>query len=256
MSTLRNASAVLRSFSADTPEVNVTAVAERLQIPKSTSSRLLKMMAEEGLLEAAGSKGRYRPGPLTIGTGQVFRNGSPVATRLDSLVADITKTYGGVGIVIVRDGRDVFPLMRHVGSEENRTPQPMAIRTPAVASAGGRAMLSRLAESELKQMYKKGIGPGAASIQTLDQLHAELAPIRLSGISKSEMGGRVTLALAVVEPFHDESWAMEYTVKADGHPAGTIDKIMYALVDGISMIGARVGDRYWLDWKPSRLPKG
>jgi DNA-binding IclR family transcriptional regulator len=256
MSTLRNAAAVLRSFSADTPEVNVTAVADRLQIPKSTSSRLLKMMAEEGLLEPAGSKGRYRPGPLTIGTGQVFRSGSPVASRLDGLVADITKTYGGVGTVIVRDGRDVFPLMRHVGGDEGRPSQPMAIRTPAVASPAGRAMLARLSDSELKAMYRKGIGPGASSIQTIDQLSAELAPIRASGVSRTELGGRVTLALAVVEPFHDETWSMEYTVKLDAQSAGTIDKILYALVDGVSMIGARVGDRYWLDWKPSRLPKG
>ena len=77
--------------------------------------------------------------------------------------------------------------------------------------------------------------------------------MRHSGVVRQEVGGRVVFGLAILEPFHDETWGIEVAIKGEGLPAAALDRIQFALIDGVSMIGARVGDRYWLDWKPSRL---
>jgi DNA-binding IclR family transcriptional regulator len=74
MSSLESAVTILGCFSPDTPELGVTDVARRLSIPKSTVSRLMKVMATRALIEQDRKTRRYRVGPLPFRLGQLYQS--------------------------------------------------------------------------------------------------------------------------------------------------------------------------------------
>ena len=76
MTVLNNASEILRCFSSDCTELTVTDVVNRLGMPKSNASRLMKAMREAGLLETIGDSKRHRPGRLFLNITAAFRSSS------------------------------------------------------------------------------------------------------------------------------------------------------------------------------------
>ncbi|MEM7330493.1 MAG: IclR family transcriptional regulator [Chloroflexota bacterium] len=59
---LKRAIAVLRLFSEAEPSLSVAEVSQKLGLHKSTASRILGVLLEEGLLEMDSENGRYSPG--------------------------------------------------------------------------------------------------------------------------------------------------------------------------------------------------
>ena len=64
---VRRAVAILRCFSLDEPELGVTELSRRLDVHKSTASRLLSTLEAEGLVDRNPETGRYRLGIGLIG---------------------------------------------------------------------------------------------------------------------------------------------------------------------------------------------
>ena len=143
MSALRNAAAVLRCFTTEKPELSVSDVVDLLEIPKSTASWLLKIMAEEGLLEVSGATRRYRPGTVVIASGQLFRATSSLVSVVNEFVGGLASETGHTGYISVLDGRDVLAIRMHPGSHALRVVTPIGLRLPAFATATGRSLLAR-----------------------------------------------------------------------------------------------------------------
>ena len=59
---LKRAIAIMRLFSEDEPSLSVAEVSQKLDLHKSTASRILGVLLEEGLLEVNEENGRYSPG--------------------------------------------------------------------------------------------------------------------------------------------------------------------------------------------------
>src|SRR5258708_30023949 len=68
MNTVDNVARVLRLFTPERGVLSVTEVAQQLGLPKSSTSRLLKAMAEAGLLASARSKPGHPVGNLIFQT--------------------------------------------------------------------------------------------------------------------------------------------------------------------------------------------
>ena len=68
MNSVGNVARVLRLFTSERSVLSVTEVAQLLTLPKSSSSRLLKAMAETGLLISTDSAAGYAVGNLIFET--------------------------------------------------------------------------------------------------------------------------------------------------------------------------------------------
>jgi DNA-binding IclR family transcriptional regulator len=83
MNTVENIARVLRLFTPERSVLSVTEVAQLLGLPKSSTSRLLKAMAESGLLTSADITTGYAVGNLIFETSRRHRVNSTLSLAAD-----------------------------------------------------------------------------------------------------------------------------------------------------------------------------
>ncbi len=246
MAMLNSAADALRCFSADRPELTVTEVSNLLGLPKSNVSRLLRAMRDAGFLEIVGTSKRYRPGALMVELGQVYRRASSLLDRADAVVARISADVGHTGYVSVRVGLEVMALTDHAGSNVLRVASTIGRRLEAFASATGRALLARLSDDEVRQLYARPfVPPSPTAPQNLDELLVRLSQIRRDGYAESNdesnrgVGG---IAVAVGDPETGEEVSLCITFPVATITDSEHETIINGLVQGAREIAGLVGD--------------
>jgi DNA-binding IclR family transcriptional regulator len=110
MNTVDNVARVLRLFTPERGVLSVTEVAQQLGLPKSSTSRLLKAMAEAGLLASADGTTGYAVGNLIFETSRRHRVNSTLSLAADDALTRIVKATGHTGYVAMLDGTVVLGL--------------------------------------------------------------------------------------------------------------------------------------------------
>ena len=193
-----------------------------------------------------GTSKRYRPGALMVELGQVYRRASSLLDRADAVVARISAEVGHTGYVSVRVGREVMALTDHAGSNVLRVASTIGRRLEAFASATGRALLARLSDDEVRQLYARPfVPPSPTAPQNLDELLARLSQIRRDGYAESNdeanrgVGG---IAVAVGDPETGEEVSLCITFPARSSRVPNTRLIINGLLQGAREIAALVGD--------------
>jgi len=145
---IERAIAILRSFTEAEPELRVTELAQRLDLHKSTVSRILATLQKSSLVSQNPESGKYRLGLGLISLAGVALGRLDVRgvsqPFLNNLVAFTQET---VNITII-EGREC------VNIERARSPQPIRYegwigrRTPMHCTAAGKVLLAHLPASE------------------------------------------------------------------------------------------------------------
>ncbi|MQA02389.1 MAG: helix-turn-helix domain-containing protein [Streptosporangiales bacterium] len=211
MTTLESAAEVLRCFSPDRTELTVTETAALLELPKSTTSRLLRSMLAAGFLETIGESRRYRPGALVLGLSRSYRTSSVLFRQVDAAIADIVKQVGHTGYVSIRNGVEVVGLTDHPGSNALSVSPQLGRPLPAHSTATGRALLARIPDDAVRELFPHGWEPPSTSApQSIDELLDRLALVRSQGFaeSKDEAVRGVGVVAAAVGTQDDEALAM------------------------------------------------
>lgn len=151
MSSFESAVAILRCFSSETPELAVTEVATRIAMPKSTVSRLLQAMAEQGLVEQNEATRRYRVGLLPFRLGQLYYAHVQVVDLVEAEIDSLVDETGFTGYVGVLSGTDITILRRKHGRYPVQVVLPPGFRIAAATTAFGKALLARLPDEQLRE---------------------------------------------------------------------------------------------------------
>ncbi len=185
MNSVDNVARVLRLFTPDRSVLSVTEVAQ-LDLPKSSSSRLLKAMAETGLLAATGQGAGYSVGNLIFETSRRHRAHSTLSVIADEALAQIVKATGHTGYIAMLDRTEVLGLRMRPGSKPLRVVTSPGDRLPAFCSSTGRAMLARLEDEAVRAFYPAPWQPPSPNApQTIDDLLTALATVREKGWSQA-----------------------------------------------------------------------
>lgn len=152
MSSLESAVAILSCFSSDTPELAVTEAATQLGMPKSTVSRLLQTMAEQGLVEQDETTRRYRVGLLPFRLGQLYYANVKVVDLVEAEIEALVQETGFTGYVGVLNGTDIVILRRKHGRYPVQMMVDPGVRMPAATTAFGKALLARYSDEVLRTM--------------------------------------------------------------------------------------------------------
>ena len=181
------AAEVLKCFSAERQELNLTDIVAMRGAPKSSTSRLLRAMRDAGFLENVGSSKRYRPSLLLFQLGQLYRSGSSLMSRAEAVLSDLVEQVGHTGYISIRDGGDVFGLRSFAGRHVLRVGTPVGRKLIAPASATGRSLLARLPDDTIRDMFAGGWPiPSATAPQNMDELIARIHDVRRTGLSGVE----------------------------------------------------------------------
>jgi DNA-binding IclR family transcriptional regulator len=132
--------------------LTVGEISRRLDMHKSSASRLAATLSTAGYLEPAGAPGRYRLGSKLLGLAALAGGDAlpQVATPvLERLVADCGET----GHVAVLDGTELVTVGVVDGWRSLRMHSTVGKRSPAHATAIGKALLAALPDAEVKRRY-------------------------------------------------------------------------------------------------------
>lgn len=248
MSTLRNTTDVLRLFTPDRLEISVSDVSRLLNLPKSSASRLLKAMLQEGLLSRSENPPRYKVGNLLFEISRLYRLNSSLIDVVDEAVKSISRETGHTGYVSILDGADVLVIRMHQGSHALRVFTPLGQRAPAFATAIGRSLLARLSDSRVRALHPEGIvPPSPSSPQNIDDLLRALDQPRRFGWAEAvdeAIPGVGSISVSVADPEIGETIGFCISCSASQVDDEERSRIISLLTTAAHRIALRFGDPF------------
>lgn len=184
IASVNNALLLLLLF-REQPRVRLTEACKYLGVAHSTAHRLLAMLAYHGFVQQEPASRAYVAGPALIEVGLAVIGTLDVRQQarqvMEQLAAELDETVH-LGVL---EGDHV----RYVDAVEAERALRVAPRTgslvPAHCASLGKALLARLTDEQIEQLYPARAEPFAArterSITTSSQLRAEIARVRSQG---------------------------------------------------------------------------
>ncbi|MFZ0543992.1 MAG: IclR family transcriptional regulator [Candidatus Promineifilaceae bacterium] len=179
---IQRAAAILRSFTETEPELGVIELSRRLDLHKSTVSRILTTLQAEGLVGQNPETGKYRLGVGLISLAGVALGRLNVRAvtqpHLNGLVEVSQETVN----VAVQDGRECVNVERVASPRQIRYVGWIGRRMPLHCTAAGKVMLTFMEPSEREMLIG---GPltryTEKTVTTKPQMEADLSLVCQQG---------------------------------------------------------------------------
>lgn len=175
--------AILDLYSAAERELGVGEMAKRLGVHKSSASRLAATLSAAGYLEPAGAPGRYRLGSKLLGLAALAADGDALPRVAVPVLEGLVARCGETGHVAVLDGIEVVTVAVVDGWRSVRMHSTVGKRSPAHATAIGKALLAALPDAEVRRRYgRRALERRTANtIGSVPALLEQLAEVRAKG---------------------------------------------------------------------------
>jgi DNA-binding IclR family transcriptional regulator len=176
--------AILDLFSADQRVLTVGEIARRLDMHKSSASRLAATLSTAGYLETAGAAaGRYRLGSKLLGLAALAADADALPRVATPVLERLVAQCGETGHVAVLDGIEVVTVGVVDGWHSVRMHSTVGKRSPAHATAIGKALLAALPDAEVRRRYgRRALDRRTPNtIRTVAELVAQLGEVRAAG---------------------------------------------------------------------------
>jgi DNA-binding IclR family transcriptional regulator len=206
--------------------VRVNEASRDLGLSRSTVHRMLATLHYHRFVEQDDLSRAYRPGPALVDIGLAVVRHMDIRAMAHTVLVDLAEETGETVHLGQLRGTDVIYLDSVESSQTVRAGNRVGWSLPAHATAGGKAILAAMPETELATLYPDEAlpAPTPTAAQTRGALFEQLAETRSRGYainraeSESDIGavgaavrdanGRVRGALAVTAPISrvDEAW--------------------------------------------------
>lgn len=249
MSSLETAVGILRCFSADMPELAVGDVAKRIGAPKSTISRLMRAMADCGLVEQSPQTRRYRVGQLPFRLGQLYQSHVEVLEMVEAELASLVEETGFTGYVGVLNGADIVLLRRRHGRYPVRMVLEPSYRVAAFTTAIGKALLARHSNDELRALLPATLIHEPTGLRRpMARFLAEMDLVRQrkwAGASQETFPGMAAIGTAVGSADAQPPVGLSLSFPVNAAPPATQAHMTDRLVAATRRIAERSGDPIW-----------
>jgi DNA-binding IclR family transcriptional regulator len=265
MSILETATTVLRLMAREQRELSMIDLVDRLDMPKSTASRVLKQMTETGLLERDKKSLAYRPSMLLLELSHLVRSTSSLIDMCAQSLDTLGARFGHTGYVSVLEGNDVVVLRVRPGSLAFRAMTNPGHRSASWATSTGRALLARETDDAIRARFPLGLRPADAADTadtppiddarapargpaTLEALMDEIAVTRSRGYALAQneaLYGVCSVGCAVADPSSGECLSFCLSFPAGAEDAAAIAELGDAVREEAGAIGRSLGDPYW-----------
>jgi len=187
MSSLDSAASILTCFSAETPELAVSAVSKQLGMPKSTVSRLMRAMVEHGFLEQDPDTQRFRVGVQLFQLGQLYHAHANLLDLVDAETVALVEETGFTVYLGVLRGTDIVILRRRHGGYPVRMVLEPGIQMPAADTAFGKALLARIDDADLRKLLPPTlVNERMETRRSREDYIKELAVVRKQGWARAQ----------------------------------------------------------------------
>lgn len=178
---IARAAAIMRALGNNPQGLSLAAIAQQVDLPRSTVQRIINALAEELLVEHAGPTGGVRLGPAL---GQLINQ-----TQTDIL--SLTRPYlqrlseqlqESISLCTLAGDR-IYVIDRIVAERELRVVFPIGVSAQLYATAAGKVLLSEMAEADLGHLLPESLPMLTPSTPTRQQLLEQLEAIREHGFA-------------------------------------------------------------------------
>lgn len=213
---VHRAAAILRSFTKTDSELGVTTLSEQLGLHKSTISRLLSTLEQEGFVEQNPDTGKYHLGlALVTLAGIVLEQISLRQIAQPYLNTLAEQTQETVNAVVLID-------KECINIEDAPSPRPIQYigrigrRTPLHCTAAGKVLLAYLNSAERDQLLADGLARFTAkTIVDRPTLEQNLAQIRQQGYTITHEEHQEDLS-AIAAPIYDHTGRVIAAIAVSG----------------------------------------
>lgn len=242
---LFNGLSVLRAFSIDKPVLGVTEIAQRVNLHKSTVSRILAGLREAGYVERDPDSGRFRlgleliamAGPL-LAELDVRRIAAPTLARLTELTEETSA-------LTVWNGREAVAVDQVPSPRNVKHTAPIGTRYPKYESSTVRAFLAELPAAEVELLISQGLVTHDAESGLSNDYAAHLVEVRSAGYAIND-GNTTPEEVGIAAPVHDYRGSVVGCIMVSAPRSRTagqrIDDIARHVVAAAAEVSARLGN--------------
>jgi DNA-binding IclR family transcriptional regulator len=221
----RRALALMRELAAASGPVPAATLADRLDIPRSSTYHLLTVLADEGVVVHYPEEARWGLGVGAFELGAAYlrhapleRLGRPLLSRLAQEAGAITPAVAHLGVL---HGRETVYLLREATASPVTVVVDVGVRLPASLTASGRCQLALLPSAQVRALFpdrrafvdRTGRGPAS-----LSALHALLREEERRGWSDEDglvVDGYASVAAAAVDRTGRPAASVGLTFRSD-----------------------------------------
>jgi len=177
---------ILLLFSPDQPRLTLTAIGQRLEMPKSTAHHLIKTLMRYGFIEKLDDDS-YGIGKAVIALTQSVVVNVELRDRAAPLLRELADSCDESTYLTVRDRAQVLYIYAIESPQRLLARSAVGDHAPLHCTSVGKAILAHLDEEEVDALYEHGqaaLRPFTPhTITRLDRLQEELAATRSRGYS-------------------------------------------------------------------------
>jgi len=239
---------ILNCFSREQPVLSLTAISQRLGLPKSTVHRLLGALLSQGLLARSADGSSYRLGYQLMYWGMLAQASLNLRAEALPILSELCQASGETAILSVRDGNDGICVEMVESSQPVRLEMRVGRRLPLYAGASGKVLLAFLPEPEIRRIVSQieltPLRPN--TITQADALFRELAAIRQRGYATS-FEETDSGAMGVAAPVYDGAGkpvaGLGIAAPLARIPREQVDRVVPLVLEASRRLSARLGAR-------------
>ncbi len=179
---IARAAEMLRVLQAHPGGLSQAEIGERLGMARSTVSRILNALEDEGLVASRGARGPYRLGPEVARMASTVR--LSVVTDMHPFLTELSRELDETVDMSILDGDRASFIDQVVPSRRLRAISAVGDSFPLYCCANGKAMLASLTPDQLARALPSRLVPLTGStVTTPAALRKDLERIRREGVA-------------------------------------------------------------------------
>ncbi len=213
---IERAVAILKAFSLEEEELGVTELSQKLDLHKSTVSRLLASLQREGLVEENPVTRKYRLGIALVTLGELVLQRLDVTQVARPLMQGLADTTQETVNLAVRDRDEVVNVAQVPSPQAVRYIGWIGRRAPLHCTSTGKVLLAHLPTPEQEEIIARGLPQYTPSTITHPNLlRQELARVREQGYAIGHEEFEIGLN-AIAAPVYNHTGDVIAAISASG----------------------------------------
>lgn len=178
---IARAAAIMRTLGEHPHGLSLAAIAQAVDLPRSTVQRIVGALEAEYLVEAICRSGGFRLGPA-LGR-LIHRTQTDIITVVRPYLEQLANQLQESVSLSKQAGKNIYVIDRIVAERELRVVFPIGIHVPLHSTASGKVLLSRLSDEQVRDLLPDPLPPMTCNTHDLPTLLNELATIRKTGVA-------------------------------------------------------------------------
>lgn len=175
---------ILRLYDATTPSLTVIEIAERLKFSQSKAYRLVRTLAQYGLLREQAGTARYALGLGVLRLGLLAQQSFTISLIARPFMEELRNLTKETIFLIVPAGTKGLCVEKVESEEPIRFSTPLGDEIPLYCTAAGKVLMAHLPEEEQREIIAAGLTQHTPNtITDASRLRAQLDEIRETGVA-------------------------------------------------------------------------